>query len=70
VALVGDTGVVVPPENPVALAVAIRTLASESPGARRERGIRARARIVENFAMPQAIQRYVELYASLEPARR
>jgi glycosyltransferase involved in cell wall biosynthesis len=67
--IVGDTGFVVPPENPAALAAAIRTLASESPAARGQRGIRARARIVENFAMPQAIKRYVELYASLEPAR-
>jgi glycosyltransferase involved in cell wall biosynthesis len=67
--IVGDTGFVVPPEDPAALAAAIRTLASESLVARGHRGIRARARIVENFAMPQAIQRYVELYASLEPAR-
>jgi glycosyltransferase involved in cell wall biosynthesis len=67
--IVGDTGFVVPPENPAALAAAIRTLASESPAARGQRGIRARARIVENFAMPQAIKRYAELYASLEPAR-
>jgi hypothetical protein len=37
--------------------------------ARSERGIKARARIVENFAMLQAIQRYVELYTSLEPGR-
>jgi glycosyltransferase involved in cell wall biosynthesis len=67
--IVGDTGVVVPPEDPTALAMAIRTLAQElaqaTDAARAARAAKARARIVENFAMAQAIQRYVELYASL-----
>jgi glycosyltransferase involved in cell wall biosynthesis len=68
--IVGDTGIIVPPENPDALVLAIRKLASESPAARAERGSRARARIVENFAMRQAIPRYVELYGSLTPQCR
>jgi len=63
--IIGDTGLVVPPENPDALAAAIRQLAGESAGARAERGSRARARIAENFALEHAIRRYVELYASL-----
>ncbi len=63
--IVGDSGLVVPPENPGALAAAIRTLAREPATARAERGARARARIVENFAMSRAIARYAELYASL-----
>jgi glycosyltransferase involved in cell wall biosynthesis len=63
--IVGDTGVVVPPESPDALAAAIRTLAAESAPLRAERGRKARARIVENFAMPHAVQRYVGLYESL-----
>jgi glycosyltransferase involved in cell wall biosynthesis len=63
--IVGDTGFIVPPESPDALAVVIRKLAAEAPTARAERGSRARARIVENFAMGQAIQRYMELYGSL-----
>jgi glycosyltransferase involved in cell wall biosynthesis len=67
--IVGDTGVVVPPENPAALAAAIRTLAmelaQETQTARAARGARARARIVENFTMTRAIQRYMELYGSL-----
>ena len=63
--IVGDTGLVVPPESPDALAAAIRTLAAESAAARAERGSKARARIVENFAMPRAVQRYVDLYQSL-----
>jgi glycosyltransferase involved in cell wall biosynthesis len=63
--IVGDTGLVVPPGSPDGLAAAIRTLAAESPAARAERGSRARARIVENFAMGHAIERYVGLYESL-----
>jgi len=55
----------VPPESPDALAAAIRTLAAESAAARAERGRKARARIAENFAMPRAVQRYVDLYESL-----
>jgi glycosyltransferase involved in cell wall biosynthesis len=63
--IVGDTGVVVPPEDPVALAAGIRALAGESAAARAERGTRARARIVENFALAGAVERNVQLYASL-----
>src|SRR5262249_34353970 len=54
-----------PPETPVALAAAIGRLAAESAAARGERGSKARARIVENFAMPRAVQRYVAFYQSL-----
>jgi glycosyltransferase involved in cell wall biosynthesis len=63
--IVGDTGLVVPPEDPVALAAGIHTLAGESAAARAERGARARARIVENFALADAVERHVQLYASL-----
>lgn len=68
--IVGDTGLVVPPENPDALTCAIRKLAAEPPAARAERGRKARARIVENFAMGHVIQRYVELYGSLGAQHR
>jgi glycosyltransferase involved in cell wall biosynthesis len=63
--IVGDSGLVVPPGNPAALAAAIRTLAREPATARAERAAKARARIVENFAMSRAVARYAELYASL-----
>jgi glycosyltransferase involved in cell wall biosynthesis len=68
--IVDDTGLVVPSGSPDALAAAIRTLAAEPPAARAERGSRARARIVENFAMGHAIHAYVELYGSLGSQRR
>ena len=67
--IVGDSGLVVPPENPHALAAAIRALAAEPAAARAERRQKARARIVEQFAMAHAIQRYGELYASLGAPR-
>src|SRR5215813_8744094 len=67
--IVADTGLVLPPESPDALAAAIRTLAAESAAARAERGSKARARIVENFAMPRAVQRYVDFYRSLGSSR-
>jgi glycosyltransferase involved in cell wall biosynthesis len=67
--ILGDTGLVVPPENPRALAAAIRTLAREPAAARVDRRAKARARIVDNFAMARAVQRYRELYASLGPPR-
>jgi glycosyltransferase involved in cell wall biosynthesis len=63
--IVGDTGVVVPPGDPGALSAAISRLVSESPAARAERGGRARARIVENFGLARAVDRHLQLYASL-----
>jgi glycosyltransferase involved in cell wall biosynthesis len=67
--IVGDTGLVVPPERPHTLAAAIATLAAESAPARIERGRKARARIVENFAIRRAVQHYADLYASLSSSR-
>jgi glycosyltransferase involved in cell wall biosynthesis len=64
-AIVGDSGLIVPPRVADALAAAIRTLAGESAAVRSERGGRARARIVENFAMNRAVGRFAELYRSL-----
>jgi glycosyltransferase involved in cell wall biosynthesis len=64
--ILDDTGLVVPPKSPAALAAAIRTLAAESAATRKDRGSKARARIVENFAMRRAVQCYVDLYESLD----
>src|SRR5260370_6882982 len=68
--LTGDTGLGVPPENSDALAAALRQVAGGAAVARAERGRKARARIVENFAMPHAVQRYVDLYESLGSSPR
>jgi glycosyltransferase involved in cell wall biosynthesis len=67
--IVGDTGLIVPARDPQALAGAIRALVEEGAAARAERGTKARARIVGNFAMRRAVERYAELYASLAVPR-
>jgi glycosyltransferase involved in cell wall biosynthesis len=64
-AIVGDSGLIVPARDPRALAAAIREIAREGAATRSERGARARARIVENFAMNRAAGRFAELYRSL-----
>ena len=63
--IAGDTGLVVPTQDPDALAAAIRSLAGESAVGRAERGRRARARIAEHFALAGAVRRHTALYASL-----
>jgi glycosyltransferase involved in cell wall biosynthesis len=67
--IVGDTGLVVPPGDPGAFAAAVRSLAGESAAARAERAARARARIVENFALAGAVERHKALYALLASSR-
>jgi glycosyltransferase involved in cell wall biosynthesis len=63
--IVGDTGFIVPPRNPGALATAIRGLAAEPLELRQQRSARARARITSHFSIAQGQQRFAELYASL-----
>jgi glycosyltransferase involved in cell wall biosynthesis len=65
--IVGDTGAVVPPRDPRALASAIRALAGEDPAVRAERARRARARIVEEFSLERSVARWSEIYAALSP---
>jgi len=63
--IVGDTGIVVAPCDPKALARAIRTLAEESPERRDGRGREARARIVDRFSLQRAQGRMREIYDEL-----
>jgi glycosyltransferase involved in cell wall biosynthesis len=63
--ILGDTGLIVPPRDPQALAAALQTLAEEPVATRAARGERARARIVENFTLDRAGRRFAELYVSL-----
>jgi glycosyltransferase involved in cell wall biosynthesis len=67
--IVGDSGLIVPPRDPRALAAAIRVLAEEPQETRADRGARARRHIVANFSMAQAMQRYSELYGSFSYPR-
>lgn len=61
-ALVGDTGLVVPPGDPVALCTALERLARRDAGARRRLGERARARIVARYSLGEIAARYEALY--------
>jgi glycosyltransferase involved in cell wall biosynthesis len=64
-AIVGDTGRIVPPRDPAALAEAIEALLKEGSEARARLGLAARARIAEHYALPKVIERYQKLYAEL-----
>lgn len=59
--LVGDTGRVVPPEDSVALSQAVLDLAALTPTDRKALGERARARIVDEFSMQRACDRFARL---------
>lgn len=63
--LVGDTGLVVPPADDSALATALGAVIRMSCEERRERGRRARDRIVQCFSMEAIQARYEHLYDEL-----
>jgi len=60
----GETGIVVPSEDPRALAAALDSLAA-SPERRRELGRRGRARAQESFSPERTTRRMVALYEEL-----
>ena len=60
----GSTGLLVPPEDPDALAAAIASLLRD-PGLRREMGVRARERAIELFTADAMAARYEALYDEL-----
>lgn len=62
--LLGDGGLVVPPESPAALAQALRRMASE-PALRETCGARGRARIVERYSIERMVQDYARLYRDI-----
>jgi glycosyltransferase involved in cell wall biosynthesis len=63
--IVGPAGRVVAPRDPTALAAAIRAEAALSPDQRRDRGLQARARIIDSFANARAIEAYARLYQEI-----
>jgi glycosyltransferase involved in cell wall biosynthesis len=64
-AVVGDSGRVVSPREPAAIAAAILDLARMGATARAALGGRARARIMANYAMPVIANEYERLYMNL-----
>jgi glycosyltransferase involved in cell wall biosynthesis len=63
--IVGDTGRVVPPKNPQALAAAWSDLIKMGPEYRRQLGLAARRRIEENYSLPAIVAQYENLYEEL-----
>ncbi len=63
--IVGDTGRVVPPKNPEALANAWKGLIDMGQEGRRSLGFSARKRIKEHFEISKVVKQYEELYTSL-----
>jgi glycosyltransferase involved in cell wall biosynthesis len=64
--IVGNAGVVVPPRDPAGLAAALRAEAASPAAERRERGLRARQRIVDNFTLARAVDSFARLYLETE----
>lgn len=60
--IVGDTGRIVPPRDPVAMAAALEELLALPPAAIHAMGLAARERIVTRFSLAAAIARYEQLY--------
>jgi len=60
--IIGDAGFVVPPGNAEAIAVALRTLLSESAERRRERAGQCRERIATRFSLERAVAHFDALY--------
>src|SRR5205807_5126692 len=63
--IVADTGRVVAPNDPDALAEAWRSLVDAGHAERRRLGIAARARIRQHFSLPSIVQSYQDVYAQL-----
>ena len=61
--IVADTGRVVPPSDPCALAAAIAQECASSDNGE-AKGLRARARIVDNFSVVKFVEAFVRLYQS------
>jgi glycosyltransferase involved in cell wall biosynthesis len=67
--VVGPTGRVVPPRDPVALAAAIAALLDLDPEARTELGLAARRRIQERYDLEAVTRRYEAVYAAVHSPR-
>jgi glycosyltransferase involved in cell wall biosynthesis len=63
--IVADTGKVVAPNDPRALAEAWRSLVEAGPDEGRELGIAARSRVRRHFALPTVVQSYEDIYTEL-----
>lgn len=69
-AVVGDTGIVVSPSDPIALSDALAELLSLPRGELRALGRRARTRIADEFTVEAMARRYTDLYEELATSVR
>jgi glycosyltransferase involved in cell wall biosynthesis len=67
--IVDETGIVVAPGDPDALAEAWRKLIEAGPEVRRRLGMAARRRVQQHFALPAIVERYQAIYAGLATER-
>jgi glycosyltransferase involved in cell wall biosynthesis len=67
-AIVGDTGRVVPANDPTALAEAWRSLLNGGAGQRQQLGLAARSRVEQNYALQAIVERYEEVYRQVVAA--
>ncbi|MDA0702480.1 MAG: glycosyltransferase [Proteobacteria bacterium] len=63
--IVGETGHIVPPRDPAALAAALAKLIAEEPAAREARRLAARRRIETEFALDRAAEAFAALHREI-----
>jgi glycosyltransferase involved in cell wall biosynthesis len=63
--IVGDTGALVPPDDPAALAAGIESLLARTPEERAAGGARARDRVAANWSLPVVARRFEDLYGEV-----
>jgi glycosyltransferase involved in cell wall biosynthesis len=63
--IVGESGRIVPPGNPDALAEAWLELIEAGPSVRRQLGMTARLRVKQYFSLPMAVEKYQAIYTQL-----
>ena len=61
--IIGETGLVVPPGNVIAIADAVAKLSGESPQRRQERAGACRERVVARFSLQRAVADFDRLYS-------
>jgi glycosyltransferase involved in cell wall biosynthesis len=66
--MTGDTGRIVPPRDPAAMAAAWGQILAMAPAARRALGLAARQRVVERFELGAVTKRYEDLCEQLAAA--
>ena len=64
-AIIGDTGLIVPPRDPAALAAAWRQMIALGPAGRQALGVRAQARIARHYDIAAIVARYEALYGEI-----